>query len=305
MMHGMGDSRNPLTESAVLIEEVVKRQLFQLLHAACEIANKRNARFIGLEDFIFLLRNDRVKLRRLLRYVAIKDLKSTIDDEGEDLVKSKKKRNITREFLASIDDSLASLCDSGPFDAVKHDRDCRAEILTRTMSQEQYMDYSEAHQAGFVSKFRSQQWLMASNPGIEPKPTAMAIEVLAYLAFETVSQIVDLAHLVRQDQARSATSDPLASVPPPPCPSLDPPVRVEDSDLAQLSNGAVESSTTSLKNLAAGKKRKKSMRPLEDSSALHPRHIHEALRRYACSTGPYACFRKHTRMPATSRLLSL
>lgn len=69
MMHGFGDCRRPLLESATIIEEIVHQQLRTVLTQATEVAAARNARFTSMEDFIFLLRKDKGKLRRLIIHI--------------------------------------------------------------------------------------------------------------------------------------------------------------------------------------------------------------------------------------------
>ncbi|KAK2113795.1 hypothetical protein P7K49_008061 [Saguinus oedipus] len=56
-----------------------------------------------------------------------------------------------------------------------------------------------------ASKFRD--WLDCSS--MEIKPNVVAMEILAYLAYETVAQLVDLALLVRQDMVTKA-GDPFS-----------------------------------------------------------------------------------------------
>ncbi|XP_076374021.1 uncharacterized protein LOC143258646 isoform X3 [Tachypleus tridentatus] len=143
MMHGFGDSRKPLLESAQLIEEIVRQQLNLLLFQSSENASFRGARFIGLEDVLFLLRKDKVKLSRVIKYLNLKDLKHSIIKgsgiEEEELVESAggkekeenkmamakmKRTKLCYDFLSSIDqtEELLSAFDEDIFDEVKLDR---------------------------------------------------------------------------------------------------------------------------------------------------------------------------------------
>ncbi|NWH80102.1 SUPT3 protein, partial [Piaya cayana] len=84
----------------------------------------------------------------------------------------------------------------------------RAERQTRTMDSVQYAEFCESRQLSFskkASKFRD--WLDCSS--MEIKPNAVAMEILAYLAYETVAQLVDLALLVKQDMVPKA-GDPFS-----------------------------------------------------------------------------------------------
>lgn len=70
MMHGFGDARTPLLESATLIETVVQQQQWALISQAADISIMRGAKSIGPEDILFLLRKDPVKTHRLLKYLG-------------------------------------------------------------------------------------------------------------------------------------------------------------------------------------------------------------------------------------------
>ena len=96
----------------------------------------------------------------------------------------------------------------------------RIERITRLMSEREYLDFYKARQTSFAnrlqpSKFRD--WLYNApynqlNAMQWPiKPNALAIEILQYFAYETVAILVDLALIVKQDQARSA-SDPVSKL---------------------------------------------------------------------------------------------
>lgn len=69
-MHGFGDHSEPLMESAKIIEEVVLNQMRAIVKKACEVADMRESHFISTEDFLFLLRKDKVKLQRLINYLS-------------------------------------------------------------------------------------------------------------------------------------------------------------------------------------------------------------------------------------------
>lgn len=78
MMHGFGDSSEPLIESAKIIEEVVLQQMRTIIRKACEISERRGnfkkTVCISAEDLIFLLRKNKVKLQRLLKYLGKLDV---------------------------------------------------------------------------------------------------------------------------------------------------------------------------------------------------------------------------------------
>ncbi|XP_019515749.1 PREDICTED: transcription initiation protein SPT3 homolog [Hipposideros armiger] len=79
----------------------------------------------------------------------------------------------------------------------------RAERQTPIMDSAQYAEFCESRQLSFskkASKFRD--WLHCSC--IKIKPNVVAMKILAYIAFETVAQLVDLALLVTQDMVTKA-----------------------------------------------------------------------------------------------------
>ncbi|KAI7804632.1 putative transcription initiation protein SPT3-like protein, partial [Triplophysa rosa] len=103
------------------------------------------------------------------------------------------KRRTGRSYLSSRLQSLA-----------------RIEKMTRNMDSSQYSDFCESRQLSFskkASKFR--EWLDCSS--LDIKPNAMSMEILSYLAYETVAQVVDLALLVKQDMTPK-TGDPFQRV---------------------------------------------------------------------------------------------
>ncbi|XP_071133794.1 transcription initiation protein SPT3 homolog isoform X11 [Mytilus edulis] len=207
--------------------------MISLLYQAMDVAIMRNARFIGLEEFLFLLRKDKIKLKRFLQYMGLKDLKAIALKGGEeeespetpDKPPSAKKRSrMCHDFLSSIDQTgeLISLFeDIDEKDEIKHERLLRAELRTRGMDQKQYMEYFEARQASFNRRYKTQrfkEWLL-TGINLEVKPNPHALEVLSYFSYETVAQIVDLALLVKQDM-RASSGDPLVRNTPNVCVNL-------------------------------------------------------------------------------------
>ncbi|VDI57308.1 transcription initiation protein SPT3 [Mytilus galloprovincialis] len=210
MMYGFGDCRKPLYDTAVLVEEIVKQQMISLLYQAMDVAIMRNARFIGLEEFLFLLRKDKIKLKRFLQYMGLKDLKAIALKGGEE-----------EESPETPGELISLFEDIDEKDEIKHERLLRAELRTRGMDQKQYMEYFEARQASFNRRYKTQrfkEWLL-TGINLEVKPNPHALEVLSYFSYETVAQIVDLALLVKQDM-RASSGDPLVRNTPNVCVNL-------------------------------------------------------------------------------------
>lgn len=111
-----------------------------------QIAISRNSRLLGLEDILFLMRKNKVKLARLFKYLAIKDMRPACartnigdqDDSVEGLknnldnslgsidpkLQSTKRVKLCYDFLSSIDQTgdLLSAFDEDFFDEIKHER---------------------------------------------------------------------------------------------------------------------------------------------------------------------------------------
>ncbi|XP_041044786.1 transcription initiation protein SPT3 homolog isoform X1 [Carcharodon carcharias] len=335
MMFAFGDSRRPLPETAVLVEDIVHSQLINMLHQAAEISQVRGARVIAAEDILFLMRKDKGKLRRLLRYMSFRDFKSKIikSVEDEDVIEAdkssssiNKRQKLYQEFLSSIDQTgeLLGLLEEDDADEVKQERLERAERQTRMMDSSQYAEYSESRQLSFAKKStKFKDWLDCSS--MEVKPNPVALEIMAYIAQETVAQLVDLALLVKQDMAaktgdpfnnaRSVTlAHPNAALPEtqlqvqsvslksnPDSPENTPPSTpttpasathlVSKTHSGNMGNGGMGQEPSNTK--AKTRKRKKSAAAcgLEThSDAIQPSHIREVIRRYSHKIGPLSPF---------------
>uniref|UniRef100_A0A3P8WIA1 SPT3 homolog, SAGA and STAGA complex component n=1 Tax=Cynoglossus semilaevis TaxID=244447 RepID=A0A3P8WIA1_CYNSE len=259
MMFALGDARRPLHETAALVEDIVHTQLVAMLHQACEGALLRGSRVISAEDILFLMRRDKRKVARLLKYLQFRDYKSklmkTLEDDdtpqetGTDT--QAKRQKLAQDFLVWMDQTgeLLSLAERHEVDPVKQERLERLERQTRSMDQNQYSEFCESRQLSFAkkaSKFRD--WLDLSS--LEVKPNSIAMEILSYLAYETVAQIVDLSLLVKQEM--TAKTNPISHL-------------ISASYIQYNTHAEVCAATVE-----------------QPSGAIQPCHIREAIRRYNC-----------------------
>ncbi|KAL9969595.1 hypothetical protein ACROYT_G021827 [Oculina patagonica] len=212
MMYAFGDSRKPSTESASLIEEIVHSQMASMVVRAADVTNMRGGRFMSVEDIIFLMRKDKEKLKRLIKYLNFKDIKNktqkqTSQEDDEVLeasvseVKGSKRRKVSYDFVSTIDQTgdLVALFDEDDIDEVKQERNERAERFSRTLDPQQYLEFTECRQANFNKKAgKFKEWLDCASL-IDMKPNTPVMDVFSYLAYETVGQVVDLALLVKKD----------------------------------------------------------------------------------------------------------
>ncbi|KAM6997854.1 transcription initiation protein SPT3 homolog [Tautogolabrus adspersus] len=305
MMFALGDARRPLHETAALVEDIVHTQLITMLHQACEGAALRGSRVISAEDILFLMRRDKKKVGRLLKYLQFRDYKSKLlkglEDEDPQQETSaggvaggnQRRKRLAQDFLVWMDQTgdLLSLAERQEVDPVKQERMERLERQTRMMDQTQYSEFCESRQLSFAkkaSKFRD--WLDCST--LELKPNSVAMEILSYLAYETVAQIVDLSLLVKQEM--TAKTNPISHVistsyihynthtevkKDPDSPEATPPSTPGSSHSTKpllQGNGSVD-------NRARQRKRKKSCPATVEppSGAIQPCHIREAIRRYS------------------------
>ncbi|XP_047460051.1 transcription initiation protein SPT3 homolog isoform X2 [Mugil cephalus] len=305
MMFALGDARRPLHETAALVEDIVHTQLITMLHQACEGASLRGSRVISAEDILFQMRRDKRKVARLLKYLQFRDYKSKIlktledDDAQQEPEKgaalaggNQRRQRLAQDFLVWMDQTgeLLSLAERQEVDPVKQERMERLERHTRAMDQAQYSEFCESRQLSFAkkaSKFRD--WLDCSS--LELKPNSIAMEILSYLAYETVAQIVDLSLLVKQEM--TAKTNPISHVisasyihynthtevkKDPDSPEATPPSTPGSSH----SSKPLMQGNGSLDGRARQRKRKKSCPATVEppSGAIQPCHIREAIRRY-------------------------
>ncbi|XP_074660691.1 transcription initiation protein SPT3 homolog isoform X2 [Tubulanus polymorphus] len=328
MMHGFGDVRKPLHETAVLIEEITHQHIQSAVLKVADVAAMRNARSISLEDFLFLLRKDKVKLRRLIRYMSLKDLKMTkTEDEDSEATgvelkgHPRKRKKICQDFLSTIDHTgeLSSLCDDDSIDDIKHERALRAELQTRSMDSQQYKEFCEARQTSF-------------RLNLDVKPNVAAMEVFSYLTYETVAQIIDLSLIVRRDSEKEMNNPISAAISH--CISNHDAMDSQNlsSISAALTAAAAAAATSHVKKepvtptspttdcaetitqtsanfKSKFKKRKKiegSSRPLElGSIALQPADVWEAVRRYSQFIDLFSSFSKHSTSSPRNIVLSM
>ncbi|XP_026754857.1 transcription initiation protein SPT3 homolog [Galleria mellonella] len=225
MMHGFGDNPNPNAATVVLVENIVLQQLRSLLQEASNFSNLRGSKVISNYDIIYLMRKNLLKLKRLhdyqLKLDHIDKSRSTVASPSENLISSiilddekdptiKKKRTHI-DIIRELDeyDEVSQI----KFDVIDYIRKVRAAKITESMSYEKYEAYHKARCSSFRSGYglskgfvKLERWI---NPTKELKITLPALEVLCFIAYETVADIVDAVFLIRQD-AKKKNGDPFS-----------------------------------------------------------------------------------------------
>nr|CAD7572471.1 unnamed protein product [Timema californicum] len=222
MMYACGDNPFPHHSSAYLIEDIVKEQLHHILCKAVEVCDLRGTKVIQLEELIFLMRKNRVKIHRLLSYLRVKDMKNmngesvNVDSESVPLEELKQKNTEYQtclSFLKKIDNT-GELTDMNyqPFDKIMYERNMRADKTAQSLDEANYMIFTQARRASFVHSKNAEKftdWVQSFWKSPEsPKIHAKSNIILGYLSKETVAEIVDLAMLVRKDASVNSV-DPL------------------------------------------------------------------------------------------------
>ncbi|KAJ8027586.1 Transcription initiation protein SPT3-like [Holothuria leucospilota] len=161
MMYALGDCRKPFLESAVLVEQIVRQQATSLLREAAEVCVMRGARFIGIEDFIYLMKGNHERLHQLFQFLLFKDAKvlRLVSDDGDAAAiagidqKGNKRRKVCQEFLNVIDHTgeLLAILENEDIDSHRLQRQERQEQQTRTMDLATYQEFSEARRVHFCS----------------------------------------------------------------------------------------------------------------------------------------------------------
>ena len=83
MLYGFGDSRRPKIETAILVDEIVRKQMTEILTKAIEVSYQRGSHgTVGVEDIAFLMRKNPLKVQSLYRHLSIKDMAGNVNVTG-------------------------------------------------------------------------------------------------------------------------------------------------------------------------------------------------------------------------------
>lgn len=226
MMHGFGDNPNPNAATVLLVESVVLQQLRSILQEAMQLATLRGSKTITNYEVIFLMRKNILKLKRLHDYqikldridkrcgININTSSETLitgimtEDEKDPTIK---KRRTHIDIIKELDET--NEVGQIMLDAIDYLRKVRAAKITETMTFEKYEHYHRARCTSFRTTIgpskgfiKLERWL---NPNKELKISNPALEVLGFIAYETVAEIVDAVYLIRQD-AKRKPGDPFS-----------------------------------------------------------------------------------------------
>lgn len=227
MMYSFGDCENASKSSALLIEDIIFRFIGQLIFKLAEITEKRGSKTMNVEDILFHFKNNQPRLTRCLQFVELKRFQKSspniIENDAEDQtpffddnltnIDSKKLKD-SMHFISSINPfgPLNTNIISSSFNSQLLDRKKRLELRTREMSASKYISFSNARKFCFASpngirdklkKFKS--WISPHLLKIDQIIIAnLAMEMLAFLAYEAVGELIDLVLIMRSTDDQSA-----------------------------------------------------------------------------------------------------
>jgi hypothetical protein len=102
MMFVMGESREPTDESLLLVEDITKRQILEIITRGLGCAHRRNSRLIQPQDLIFTVRDNPEKVARLREFLSWKDVRKNAKDNSYDEVDVDVEREIPRQKFISF-----------------------------------------------------------------------------------------------------------------------------------------------------------------------------------------------------------
>ncbi|ORX69171.1 TFIID-18kDa-domain-containing protein [Linderina pennispora] len=288
MMFVFGEVQDPLPETTMLIEDIVRSQVIEIIVMAAAQAQRRGSRFMAAEDLIFLIRHDRTKVLRLREYLSWKDVRKKVkerEDAGEELmddtspdkpdraakVKVKLSWELANAFSENMvdddeDENDDEMADARS-DSLKRLRD--ADEVTKQMTRDEYVHYSECRQASFTFRKgkRFRDWANMS-AYLDTKLNDDIIDILGFLTFEMVSTMTETALKIKYslDKAKSDAQGVINNA------------RRSDSGAKRQRTGEGEKVT-----LFAG--------PPTARAPLEAQHVQEAFRRMQRSSQPIRNFK--------------
>ena len=85
----------------------------EILYRATLTAERRGSPAIAMEDLVFLMRSSPIKVQRLLKYLAVKDMAASVAGDRADGIVATKRVRRCKDFLFRIDTNgmLVKVCD--------------------------------------------------------------------------------------------------------------------------------------------------------------------------------------------------
>ncbi|KAI1493773.1 TFIID-18kDa-domain-containing protein [Biscogniauxia mediterranea] len=233
MMYVSGETGEPSIETTSMIEEIVRQQVIEMLRNCTELAARRGARTITINDLIFQIRDDAPKVSRLRTFLSWKDVRKSAkdsDDKGgdadlgvgddpagavmpggpavEEAAKKNKKAKVKLPWEPSSfysqevperDDEEDE--EEEEMNVITLQRLRKADERTKAMTKEEYVTWSEYRQASFTYRKgkRFREW---AGFGIvtDSKPSDDIVDILGFLTFEMVQTLTEEALKIKEQE---------------------------------------------------------------------------------------------------------
>ena len=215
MMYVFGEVQDPLDQTTALVEQIIRSQITLLISNSIQQSQKRNSRFLCAEDLIFLIRHDKEKVNRLRSFLSWKDVRKNVkvekggieEDLDDELEKSKVKK-MSVKFSWDFLNGYTSVLEENDDEIDEDDEEAfetqtqrlkMQDNITRVMSQDEYIYYSECRQASFTYKKlkKFKEWTELSKM-YDSKANSDIIDSLGFLCCEAVSKLTELSLKVKQ-----------------------------------------------------------------------------------------------------------
>ncbi|ODN03936.1 Transcription initiation protein SPT3 [Orchesella cincta] len=291
MMHAFGDTCSPLEESIRTMESILLQELQGFVFVCDSIAAISGSKSLNLQEPFYALRNEKSRLIRLLKYFVTKDHQQKLVRLNQI---SQSAVTPTKSYIEDIRIILDRLDESGEFsrllefeyilEPTKIERALRADKVNQKISCPKYFTYSKARSVSFARKIGNLQDWVAANTHSENKMTSSYMEVLSFLAYEIVSQMVDLSFIVRRE--RVPTTNYVARLSdsrvtnPETCMSAPAFQKRKDDQCNSVSEILVQASELEAKRLKKVTTNNKEVQMAKSMFALTPNEIGEAYCRF-------------------------
>ncbi|KAI0406847.1 TFIID-18kDa-domain-containing protein [Xylaria palmicola] len=313
MMYVSGETGEVSPDTTAMIEEIVRQQVIEMLRNCTELAARRGARTITINDLIFQIRDDAPKVSRLRTFLSWKDVRKSAKDQDEkggdadlgvgddatavggvampggaagptgveEAAKKNKKAKVKLPWEpSSYYSQEVPECEDDEdeeeeeMNSITLARLQKADDRTRVMTREEYVTWSEYRQASFTYR-KGKRFREWAGFGIvtDSKPSDDIVDILGFLTFEMVQTLTEEAIKIK-----------------------------ENEDLWKERGGAGENGG----GAASAKKRKLFQGlfdpPSEGKTPVETRHIQEAFRRLQSRPKKARAMLNGTRLPQHTAL---
>lgn len=242
MMFVLADSSDAPAETTMLIEDIVRGQVIEILIQATKTAGCRGSKSIAPEDVIFLIRHDKAKVNRLRTYLSWKDVRKNAKDQEsggtESLIEGDasgagaaggataggasdtskmlsryKKLRIrlpwevqfmfSEQHLEVADDGEEVDDDEKAATIASLKRLKMADDRTRNMTKEEYVHWSECRHASFTFRKAKRFREWAQIAQLcDLRPNDDVIDILGFLTFEIVCSLTEEATAIKHAEEK-------------------------------------------------------------------------------------------------------